>query len=290
MDYNILLSSLDGKNSEFDSLSVAVNTCVDDGINTLGSISGSEIQGLLNNVEKSLTRLKNGYKNCSTWLSEYVSGLKSLESSLAAFQGTNIEAPVEFKEGFSDLFGKRVITTLKAGGNVDNNLSLGEIAIGNQALIDAILPELGKTIEDYPGLGFHEGQWCADFASQMLINQGYDIPMSPVAGDAGDSGDIFTALRERGAVVHLDIGAEAMGFGDSSEYDPSYSPQVGDVVLFNWDNDDSTDHVGFVIQDNGDGTIKTIEGNTSGDAGSSCVAIRQRDRGLVYGYATPQLK
>lgn len=157
----------------------------------------------------------------------------------------------------------------------------------NKAFIDSIMGEEGKTISDYPDRGFHDGLWCADFVSAMLIDHGYDIPMCSVAGDGDEDYDIFHALRNKGAVVHLDTGAYNMGYGDSSEYDPNYSPQPGDVVLFNWDGDWSTDHVGFVVQDNGDGTITTLEGNTSGDAGGSCVAVKNRDRDLIYGYATP---
>ena len=41
---------------------------------------------------------------------------------------------------------------------------------------------------------------------------------------------------------------------------------------------------------NGDGTVKTIEGNTSGEGGGSCVAIHDRDRSIIYGYATPVKK
>ena len=47
----------------------------------------------------------------------------------------------------------------------------------------------------------------------------------------------------------------------------------------------------FVVKDNGDGTITTLEGNTSGEAGGSCVAIHtDRQRSIVYGYATPVKK
>ena len=150
----------------------------------------------------------------------------------------------------------------------------------NQAMVNTVLNEVGKTISNYPGLGFHDGLWCADFVSEMLIENGYDIPRCSVAGDGDESYDIFHALRNIGSTVHLDVGAGNMGYSGSSEYDPSYSPQPGDVVLFNWDGDSSTVHVGIVVQDNGDGTITTV-------AGSSCVAVKTRDRNLVYGYATP---
>ena len=157
----------------------------------------------------------------------------------------------------------------------------------NKAFVDSLMSEVGNTISNYSGLGFHDGLWCADFASEMLRQHGYNIPRCSVAGDGTDDYDIFYALRNNGSVVHLDVGASVMGLSGEKEYDPNYSPQPGDVVLFNWDADGSTDHVGFVVKDNGDGTITTIEGNTSGEAGSSCVAVKTRDRNLVYGYATP---
>ena len=161
------------------------------------------------------------------------------------------------------------------------------VAGANSAFVQSLMSEVGNTISNYPNMGFHDGLWCADFASEMLIQHGCNIPRCSVAGDGNDSYDIFYALRNNGSVVHLDSGAATMGYGDSNEYDPNYTPQPGDVVLFNWDADGSTDHVGFVVEDNGDGTITTLEGNTSGDAGSSCVAVKTRDRNLVYGYATP---
>ncbi len=287
MDYEIMVSSLQGKESEFEGLVTSSSSFADEGISNLNSMSGTEIGNLYSQIESSFQRLKNGYLNCQNWFASYLSDLNSLESSLASFSSNHIDAPVVFSGEFVDLFGKKVIPTLKSGGDKEANVDLGKKGMNNQALIDAIISEDGKTIADYSGCGFHDGQWCADFVSLMLINNGYDIPMSPVAGDGGDYGDIFKALRDRGSTVHLDIGSAQMGFSDSSEYNPNYSPQPGDVVLFNWDGDWSTDHVGFVIRDNGDGTITTIEGNTSGDAGGSCVAIKQRSRDLVYGYATP---
>ena len=52
--------------------------------------------------------------------------------------------------------------------------------------------------------------------------------------------------------------------------------------------DGNYDSTSFAFVDNGDGTITTIEGNTSGAAGGSCVAIHNdRSRSEVYGYATP---
>ena len=156
-------------------------------------------------------------------------------------------------------------------------------AADNKALIESILSEEGNTISDYDG--FSDGEWCADFVSEMLIRNGYDIERSSIAGHESDN-TIFKSLERAGATIHLDQAAQANG-----ETPEDYTPQPGDVVLFDSRGgypDGTTDHVGFVIEDNGDGTITTIEGNTYGAAGGSCVAIHtDRDRSEVYGYATP---
>lgn len=62
-------------------------------------------------------------------------------------------------------------------------------------------------------------------------------------------------------------------------------PKKGAVVFFDWGRSgslDGIDHVGLVIQDNGDGTIKTIEGNAS-----NAVRIKTRPTGAVVGYGYP---
>lgn len=61
--------------------------------------------------------------------------------------------------------------------------------------------------------------------------------------------------------------------------------QRGDVVLFDWDQDGLTDHVGIVEANLGDGWLQTIEGNTSpSNAGSQSagngVYRRQRKWGI----------
>jgi hypothetical protein len=43
------------------------------------------------------------------------------------------------------------------------------------------------------------------------------------------------------------------------------TPQTGDIAFFSFDGK-GTEHVGIVIKDNGDGTVTTIEGNTSPDS------------------------
>ncbi|WP_049569862.1 CHAP domain-containing protein [Nonomuraea sp. SBT364] len=60
----------------------------------------------------------------------------------------------------------------------------------------------------------------------------------------------------------------------------------GAVVFFAWSGSKSLDaiqHVGFVVKDNGDGTISTVEGNT----GNGRVEERVRPTSQVVGYGYP---
>jgi hypothetical protein len=61
------------------------------------------------------------------------------------------------------------------------------------------------------------------------------------------------------------------------------TPKVGDLAFFDFPGDgvDRISHIGIVIKDNADGTVTTIEGNTSPDkkgdqrnGGEVCVKIR----------------
>lgn len=63
-------------------------------------------------------------------------------------------------------------------------------------------------------------------------------------------------------------------------------PTPGAVVFFDWSGGKSIsgiDHVGFVVRDNGDGTITTIEGNADG-----VVAKLTRSVSTVAGYGYPE--
>ena len=70
-----------------------------------------------------------------------------------------------------------------------------------------------------------------------------------------------------------------------AQYEVPYgSAQYGDIVLFDWDGDGVADHIGYVIGLNNDGSLWTVEGNTS-DADHSnggYVLERTRYRGSVY--------
>ncbi|MFI7446581.1 CHAP domain-containing protein [Nonomuraea sp. NPDC049714] len=64
-------------------------------------------------------------------------------------------------------------------------------------------------------------------------------------------------------------------------------PKPGAVVFFAWNGSKSINaiqHVGFVVKDNRDGTISTIEGNT----GNGAVEERVRPKSQVVGYGYPE--
>ncbi|HEU5159884.1 MAG TPA: CHAP domain-containing protein [Streptosporangiaceae bacterium] len=63
-------------------------------------------------------------------------------------------------------------------------------------------------------------------------------------------------------------------------------PRPGSVVFFGTGNNiDDIQHVGFTIKDNGNGTIKTVEGNTN-----DTVAVRTRPKSFVIGYGYPDYR
>jgi len=53
------------------------------------------------------------------------------------------------------------------------------------------------------------------------------------------------------------------GTGQWSNHETA-KPQPGDVVFFSFSGK-GTEHVGIVVKDNGDGTVTTVEGNTTPD-------------------------
>ncbi|MEV0972151.1 CHAP domain-containing protein [Microtetraspora glauca] len=76
----------------------------------------------------------------------------------------------------------------------------------------------------------------------------------------------------------------AKWFQDNHRWGATAKP--GAVVFFDWNGGKDIygiDHVGFVIKDNGDGTIKTVEGNT----GNGKVEIRTRPMSQVTGFGYP---
>jgi len=89
----------------------------------------------------------------------------------------------------------------------------------------------------YPNyFGRGSESWCADFVSWTLTHAGvpFNNPYCP---------SIVNNAKANGTWTH--------------------SPQPGDLVLYDWDGDGVSDHVGIVKSLNSDGSIQTIEGNSA---------------------------
>ena len=66
------------------------------------------------------------------------------------------------------------------------------------------------------------------------------------------------------------------------------NPQPGDIILFDWNGDGVADHTGFVDHVNADGSITTIEGNTSNPStGREGVWMRTRYLSEIIGFGNP---
>ncbi|NVI89206.1 CHAP domain-containing protein [Actinomadura sp. BRA 177] len=77
----------------------------------------------------------------------------------------------------------------------------------------------------------------------------------------------------------------ASWFKDTDRWGKTAKP--GSVVFFDWQNGSGgsigdIDHVGLVVKDNGDGTVKTIEGNSQNE-----VQKKTRDKSEIVGYGYP---
>lgn len=97
--------------------------------------------------------------------------------------------------------------------------------------------------------------WCAGFASWCVAHS--DTP---------------NAIRLRAYVPYLVTDAKAAGTW-------TQTPKSGDLVIFDWERDGLTDHVGIVEQVYADGSIVAVEGNAAPTVGRFW-----RPRNLIAGF------
>ncbi len=197
MDYEILLSTLQGKSSEFESLKSTVTSFTEECKSSLNSMSESEIASLYDNLTSSTERLNKGYEKCNTWLNDYLSGLNELESSLASFKSSNIEEPTEFKGEFIDMFGKKVIPTLKSGGDKNANLDLGTLST---SLDDAIDWAVSIASDDTHGYSQNTRWGNPNYDCSSLVISAWEAAGVPVHSQYGATytGDMKNAFLASG--------------------------------------------------------------------------------------------
>ncbi|MFG1999869.1 CHAP domain-containing protein [Spirillospora sp. NPDC048911] len=109
--------------------------------------------------------------------------------------------------------------------------------------------------------GYNDAQWCDMFVSWVGEQLGFS---------QGVGSDAWT-------VEHAKWFEQQDRWGDK--------PEPGAIVFFNWGgskNVDDIEHVGMVIKDNGDGTVQTVEGNSS-----DAVRLQERSADQIVGYGYP---
>ncbi len=130
-----------------------------------------------------------------------------------------------------------------------------------------------STIMTDAGYQYHGGAWCADFVT-FALGQAY-------GGKDKIPGNFASTCANTAYCPEIVNWATGNG---SWTTDPN-TLQPGDMVLFDWDGDGTSDHVGLFVSVNADGTINTVEGNTSGAGGGSCVEAKVRAPETVLGYS-----
>lgn len=108
--------------------------------------------------------------------------------------------------------------------------------------------------------GLNGVAWCMQFCCKMYNDAGF-----PIRGDwAKGFASVPNALKH---------------YTESNEL--THYPQSGDLVIFDWQRDGKPDHVGLFVCHNNDGTITTIEGNTSDGNPSNGGRVERKIRKLT---------
>jgi hypothetical protein len=130
----------------------------------------------------------------------------------------------------------------------------------------------------------HDGQpWCGSFVGWCANAVSLKIP----------------------SVVYTPAGVSAFqGLGQWSNPETA-KPAPGDIVFFDFPGGEKTDHVGIVVKDNLDGTVVTVEGNTTPDGktgseangGEVCMKVRAYKKNnkrnltpFISGFGRPKFK
>ena len=110
--------------------------------------------------------------------------------------------------------------------------------------------------------------WCAMFVSYCFYNAGLAIPITTSKGFAYCPYGVKW-FKDKGKLFN--------------------TPELGDIVFYDWKNDGISDHVGIVEKINTDGSIIAIEGNTSigNNSNGGQVMRRTRPRSVIVGFGRP---
>jgi hypothetical protein len=130
--------------------------------------------------------------------------------------------------------------------------------------------------------------WCADFVATCLVKADARVNGSPedrpnLLLDVGPTGKALMPLS--GYCPSIWHNAVHADFWEG----PGFSPSPGDLVLFDFEGQGEPHHIGFVSVVETDGSLKTVEGNTSAPAHGSRsdgdgVYVKARSTQSVFGY------
>ncbi len=171
-------------------------------------------------------------------------------------------------------FGLALIVTVSAGfglGRMSGNkkyeaeLKAVKSVAADMPIINAAMPEVGNKGGEkfWKWFGFSSRvDWCAIFVSWCEDQCGYiEAKTAPSFALVSDGSNWF---MDRGQWM-----------------EPSETPQAGDLIFFDWEQDESRDHVGIVTAVM-DGKVFTVEGNSSDRCRQKRYDLNDP---VIYGYA-----
>ena len=129
----------------------------------------------------------------------------------------------------------------------------GEDVVDFATKLDGMSASEMKQIMQAAGCQFDDGAWCADFVTYVT---------KQIYGNDATPGDFANSCSNTAYCPTIGAWAEANGVltTDSSQVQP------GDFILYT--KNGTYGHIGIVTSVNDDGTVNTVEGNTSYDNGS----------------------
>ena len=129
----------------------------------------------------------------------------------------------------------------------------GEDVVDFATKLDGMSASEMKQIMQAADCQFDDGAWCADFVTYVT---------KQIYGNDATPGDFANSCSNTAYCPTIGSWAESKGIltTDSSQVEP------GDFILYN--RGGRFAHIGIVTSVNEDGTVNTVEGNTSYDNGS----------------------
>lgn len=138
---------------------------------------------------------------------------------------------------------------------------------GNSSIVNVAASQIGNVGGEpyWSWYGFSSRvEWCACFVSWCADQCGYiDAGIIPKFSYVPDGVAYFQSKGQW--------------------QDGSYTPKAGDIIFFTWDGSGGSDHVG-IVESVTDGTINTIEGNTTDSCARRSYALGSY---VILGYGVP---